>query len=154
MSTMSTLEAELSDKTRDRSPARHQFLTDVLITAVENGGHGWFEVLEYHPDAPAPFAVVVADDDDEDDPTPLRIDLDIIARGLGIIRRARHEAITDGPDIDQQVLHNSVTGQRLYMSADMRQRIVAADRSNEADIDVIDALAIVECGLFGGVTYA
>lgn len=135
------------------SERRREFLTDVLTMAVENGGHGWFSVEEYvwsDPDV-LPYAVVVDDVDHDDEATTHRITFAVLSKGLGVIGKARNQAT----ERDGHVLHNMDTGQRLYMSRDMQTRIMRASREYEAgDLDAIDALAIVECGLFGAVTYA
>jgi hypothetical protein len=133
-----------------RSDERNEFLTDILTTAVENGGHGWFSVDEYQWEAvPAGGAyATVADDEGEIH----RIDLDVLERGLQVIRDA-----VLGPDhLGGQVLHNATSGCQLYVSPVQRTNICLADRTNgdEGDLDCIDALAIVECGLFGRVVYA
>jgi len=135
------------------SDGRREFLTDILTMAIENGGHGWFSVEEYvwsRPDT-EPYALVVEGCDGDNDDERHRITFDVIRKGLGIIGKARiRETERDG-----WVLHNVSTEQRLYMSRDMQTRIMRASRENHAgDLDAIDALAIVECGLFGAVTYA
>ncbi len=80
-----------------------------------------------------------------------RVDLDTIARGLGIIRNAvMREVPNDGP-----VPHNKVTGERLYYGGESRKLLMQADRTNgdEGDWDVISALAVLECAIFGAVRY-
>jgi hypothetical protein len=141
-----------------RSDERKQFLTDVLTTAVENCGYGWFDVDEYEwdPDQGTQlgkaYAVVVAKDDN----AKYRIDLEVIARGLGVIRGARLREFQGHGGKVVRVLINSKTAERLYMSEWMRANIMLSDRTNgeDGDMDVIDALAVVECGLFGKVTYS
>jgi hypothetical protein len=132
----------------ERSVERTEFLSDVLVTAIESGSSGWFVVDEYEPDGPDAHAVIRADDEPG---APRRVTLGTIAHGLAIIRDARPRPVEDGV----LVLHNAGTGQRLYMSYDMRRRIMLADRTNgdDGDLDVVDALAILECALFGAVTY-
>ena len=140
---------------RSRSDQRQQFLTDVLITAIESGSLGWFVVHEYRYDTVplgAAYAVIEPEDDDAE---TYRVDLDVIARGLAVIRNAAPRPLPGCQDA-APVLCNATTGQRLYLSTDMRRRILAADRSNgdDGDLDAIDALDIVECALFGRVVYA
>ncbi len=80
-----------------------------------------------------------------------RVDLDTMAKGLGIIRSAvMREVEHDGP-----VPHNKDTGERLYFGGEARRELMLADRSNgeDGDYDVIGALAVLECALFGRVVY-
>lgn len=126
-----------------RTAERTEFLTDVLITAIENGGYGFFTVEEYDPDN----GIATVEDKYDDDHPQYRVSPEIIARGIGVIRSA--EVGTDGD------LVHGVNGKRLYMSPGMRKSIMRADRENDAgNLDVVDALAILECGLFGQVVYA
>lgn len=132
-----------------RSEERVEFLDGLLVTAIENFGYGWFVVHEYGGEGATSYAVI----EPEDDPgTKHRVDLDTMAKGLGVIKRAELR----GTERDGEVLHNSATGERLYMSTELRKDIMLADRTNgdEGDIDVVGALAILECALFGAVTYA
>lgn len=111
-----------------RSPERIGFLTDVLTTAIENGGYGWFAVEEYQwEDTEDPHALIVAQDDDK----RYYVNLDVISSGLRKIRERW-------------------TGQPNY--GGLRE----ADRTNgeEGDYDVFDALAVIEYALFGKVTYS
>jgi hypothetical protein len=138
---------------KTRSEERVEFLRDCLCGAVENYGYGFFEVLEYvWEDTPDPYALVV-DKNDEEDTTQYRIDLDLIAKGLGIIKRAQVEPDEDN---NSSYLVNADTRERLYVGHEQRRNIMLADRTNgeDGDLDVIDYLAIVECGLFGAVMYA
>lgn len=142
-----------------RSEARNRFLTDLLVGAVENSGYGFFATGEYVPDAPLgeAYAVIVdeADEVNEDDPETFRVDLDVIAKGLAVIRNACL-AETDRPS-DGRVLHNAATGERLFLAEDRKVAIGRADRANDdelSELDVVDYLAILECGLFGRVVYA
>lgn len=135
-----------------RSKERVEFLTDILTGAIECGGYGWFSVDEYKWEDMGERAYAVVTEDDDDSATH-RIDLDVIARGLGVIRSA-----TMGPVLDRdgdEVLCHAATGERLFVGPHRRREIMLANRSNGADgdLDVIDYLAIVECGLFGAVVY-
>jgi hypothetical protein len=138
----------------NRTQERIQFLTDVLITAVENYGYGWFSVDEYEPGGDEPDGkAYAAITDDFDDNKQHRIDLAVIAHGFGVITDAKPAVDPKHPN-DGEVLHNAKTGQRLFVSGQNRKRLVEASRLNDAgELDVIDALAVVECGLFGAVTY-
>lgn len=143
--------------TTRRSQERIDFLTDVLTTAVEHGGYGFFYVDEYRWENVEPGeAYAIVTDKEDDEVGSYRIDLDLIAKGLGVIRSAELREITDWDGSAVEVLHNVKTGERLYLSESQRKNILLADRTNydEGDLDVIDALAVVECGLFGKVVYA
>jgi hypothetical protein len=135
-----------------RSDERTEFLTDLLTTAIENGGHGWFTVDEYIWEDVAPggaYALVTEDDGVHHEQH--RIDLALITAGLTVIREAVPTQAAGGV-----VLLNANTHEKLYLSPAQRDKILLADRTNgeEGDFDSIDALAIVECGLFGKVVYA
>jgi hypothetical protein len=138
--------------TRERSEERKQFLTDLLITAVEHCGYGWFTSREYEPNGELGTAYAVIEEFDGEEWNKYHINLDTFARGLGVIRNAVPKVDERYPD-DGEVLHNRKTGERLYLSSYLREDILAADRTNgeEGDIDVVGALAVLECGLFGKV---
>lgn len=136
----------------NRTPARIEFLVDVLTTAIENYGYGQFETDDYkHSDGAESFATIRFYDDPEN---IHRVTLDTLAHGLTVIRDAVKRDAETFPAGDT-VLHNAKTGQRLYMSSEMRANILLADHTNgdDGDLDVVDALAILECALFGAVTY-
>jgi hypothetical protein len=140
---------------RHRDGRRAEFLTTVLTTAIESGSLGWFVVHEYrHDSVPLGSAYALIEPEDQENITH-RVDLDVIARGLALIRDALPLVQSTRPS-DGPVLCDRTTGKRLYVSAGMRSRIMAADRScdEDGDLDAIDALSIVECGLFGQVVYA
>ncbi len=161
--------------TRQRSAERIQFLSDILVTAVEHAGYGFIEAGDYEFEPAAATYAVIRDryilesgTEAEYLDSEQRIDLDTIAKGLGIIRRAVMREVVARParvSLDkgipnraerrETVLHNAATGQRLYMSPEQRRNILECDRTNgeEGDYDVLDALAIVECALFGEVRY-
>ena len=134
-----------------KSPQRIEFLTDVLITAVEHCGYGWFAVKEYTCDGEDPYALI--EELYEERPTKYRLDMNVVARGISVIRQAVLKTPTNRPD-EGLVLHNARTGQRLFMSESLRSTILESSRENDAgEIDVVGALAVVECGLFGYVQY-
>lgn len=118
-----------------RSAQRKQFLTDLLITAIEHAGYGFPEALVYEPDADQPHAVII----DRYESEGLRIGeleqywvtLDTMAHGLEVLRKS-----TDNP-------------------ADWVKELMLASRTNgdDGDYDVIGALAVLECALFGEVVY-
>lgn len=138
-----------------RSDTRNEFLTDILTGAIENYGYGWFEVDEYKWESvpPGDAYAVITETEKEGEPQH-RVDLDVIARGLGVIRDAQMQVDDQYPD-DGEVLHNQASGKRLYMAPGRRKNIMLADRTNgdDGDLDVVDYLNIVECGLFGAVLY-
>lgn len=150
---------------RTRTPARVQFLADVLATAIESSGYGAFTCTEWHcPDggeaewfalltwpAGSPPTTTLGSEPGQTH----RVDIETMARGLGIIAGAvaredpRYPA--DGP-----VPHNAATGQRLYFGGKTRDALNLANRTNgdDGDIDVVGALAVLECAHFGCVVYA
>jgi hypothetical protein len=133
-----------------RSEKRTEFLLSVFVTAMEHAGYGQFYVEEYDPDAGT--AVIAWHDEPE---TLMPVDLDTIAKGIGIIDRAVLREITDYEGV-HKVWHNAETGQRLYMGDGLRSAVLLASRTNfdDGDLDTIDALAVLECAVFGAVTYA
>lgn len=124
-----------------RTDQRAQFLSDVLVTAIEHSGYGFPGIIEYEPepdgDARKSYAVIYdryeAEDSDKAPEQTWRIDIDTMAKGLGIVRkmsRATHaEWVADLQD---------------------------ADRTNgdDGDYDVVGALLVLECALFGKGVYA
>ncbi|HEX2242595.1 MAG TPA: hypothetical protein VHK27_04975 [Gammaproteobacteria bacterium] len=136
-----------------RSDERNEFLTDLFVTAMEHGGYGAFRVHEYEWDMEPEdiYAVISFGDECEscDDGvcTSHRVTLDTMARGLRVIR----DAVTK-----DDVLYNRTYGMRLYLAEASRRELMLCDRTNgdDGDYDVVDALAVVECALFGRVVYA
>jgi hypothetical protein len=149
-----------------RSSGRVRFLSDVLITAIEHGGYGFPTCETYEPEPggdPAGTYAIVADryiapGDDGHGRTWL-VDLDTIAHGMTIIRRAF--VATDGIPTqytpggsDEAVYVHPDSWERLYLSERLRRELLAGDRANDAgEFDVIGALAVVEIALFGAVVY-
>lgn len=118
-------------KTRTRE--RNQFLSDTLVGAIEHAGYGFPEIVEYvvEPDGdPAGTYAVITDRYDDEDTTQHRVTVDTIAKGFGVIRR-------------------------LGTPNDMARDLLLADRTNgeDGDLDVVGALAVLECALFGKVVY-
>lgn len=152
-----------SIRTRDwfpimaRSAERTEFLTDVLACAIEHNGYGFLGYISsnWTADNPVMTSVTIIDRYEEEEckagETPKRfvITLDTIAHGFSIIRAAVDQDVDGEP-----LLHNAKSGQRLYLSHGDRKEILACDRANDAsEIDVVYALAVLECALFGAVTY-
>lgn len=123
----------------NRSPERTQFLADVLSTAIEHGGYGFPGVIEYVWDVPNPadaYAVII-DRYEEDNGTRSerwRVTVDTIAKGFGIARKLPASGSV----------------------ADWVSDLLIADRTNgdDGDVDVLGALLVLECALFGAPTYA
>jgi hypothetical protein len=139
-----------------RSAKRTEFLTDLLITAIENYGYApWMVVDEYDPDKGT--ALIQEVDEDGNHEATFQITLDTMAHGLGIIRNAVLR-VPDQPGLfdTEPVRHNAKTDERLFVSGDMARRLALAYRSNgeDGDYDVVDALAVLECAIFGAVKYA
>jgi hypothetical protein len=109
-----------------KSPERTEFLSDVLITAVEGGINYWAQVTAYDPDDGR--AVVLDEDGDE-----FVVDGDKLATALGRIRR----------------------GEVKYLDASVARFITEASRENEAgDIDAGLADAIFQVAALGELVYA
>lgn len=117
-----------------RTPQRLQFLQDVLTTAIEGGVNYWATVTEYrweHLPVGDAFAVLF---DTEGDNEKHRVDVDVVAKGIGVLTGAR-------------------TGDRW--KGTYWQQFVAANRTNgdQGDYDADIADQIVQAGLFGEVVY-
>lgn len=151
-----------------RTPEREEFLKDALTIAIENGGYGFFSVSEWKWEDVTPgetYAVIHESGEEEDQPQTWRVDIETMAKGIGVIKSAvlkdfGGEVRTTGgykyTTPVERVLSNAQTGERLYVSEEQRRNIMLAERTNmdEGDLDAIDGLAILECALFGRVVYA
>lgn len=124
-----------------RSVERKEFLSDLLIQACYHGGYGFAEVewatpIGYLYPMVEPFRADITDHyvDDPEDPEYLiayQVSIDTMARGI-----------------------NFIINRLDLVSAENRKRIMAASKANDAsDLDVVDALAILEIALFGKVVY-
>lgn len=145
----------------ERTAERITFLNGLIVIAIENYGHGWFVVDEYdtYDDETKPYRAVIWDQEEpQDTATRFEVTPDVMARGIGIIKRAVLKDFIEGKDEyarTDTVLANAETGQRLYMSEGQRKAILEASRDNDAgQMDCVDAMAIMEVALFGAVTYA
>lgn len=139
-----------------RTAERMEFLTDLFITAIEHCGYGQFSIREMSRDGePASeiYAVIVFHEEGEDGGTH-RVTLDTMAHGLTVIRNAVMRELT-GPYESGKVPHNRETGERLFFGGTARRELMLCDRTNgdDGDYDVIGALAVLECALFGKVVY-
>lgn len=124
-----------------RSAERQQFLSDLLVTAIEHAGYGFPGIVEYEPEPngnPALSFAVIYDRYDEEnegaEPKTWRVDIDTMAKGLGIARK-----LPAGGEV-----------------ADWVRDLLLSDRTNgdDGDYDVLGALLVLECALFGEPTYA
>lgn len=123
--------------------ARAQFLSDMLVTAVEHGGYGFPGVLEYkvEPDGdPAGTRAVIFDRYEHPDGAAARkpppswvIDVDTMEKGLAVVR-----------------------GMDPRTHADWVAELQRADDSDgeSGDYDVVGALLVLECALFGEGIYS
>lgn len=148
-----------------RTPERERFLADVLTTAVEHQGYGFFHVLRYRWDCPPVETYALIEESPDyvsgDEAAIWRIDIETTSKGLGVIRGARYAAANSadphapGANGEVAVLF-AADGKRLYFGGQPYRDLMLADRTNgaEGDFDVIAALAVVECALFGQVVYA
>lgn len=147
---------------RERTPERVQLLANVLVGAIENGGHGWFTVDDYHtPEGRLDewYAVIRPYDDKK---TTYRVDLDVIEAGFTVVRNSVVDIVrterrnSDDKDIEIAGYVHPISGKSLGINDDMHDAIMIADLSDGEDesLDVIGYLAILEISLFGEVMYA
>lgn len=117
-----------------KSAERVEFLSDILSTAIEGGINYWaqFDSIEKIDDANDILgwryeSAVIYDYDNPDE--QFTINIDVIAKGLGILRRRNAERDKD---------------------------LLEANRTNgmRGDFDAWDADKIVQFGLFGKLEYA
>lgn len=123
----------------NRTPERIQFLSDLLITAIEHCGYGFPGIVEYKPELESPhetYAVIfdryeLEEEEAEEPSQTWRVDIDVMAKGLGILR------------------------EKYGQSGSVHMRdLFEANRENDAGItDVVGALAVLEAAVFGDVTY-
>jgi hypothetical protein len=121
-----------------RSPERTEYLAYLLSTAIEHCGYGFPGVIDYHcpDDNYAEWHAVIYDryeDAEKEEPSQTwRVDLDTMAKGLGIVR-ADKEA-----------------------KADWVNDLKLSDRTNgdDGDYDVVGALLVLESAIFGKGTYS
>lgn len=118
-----------------RSPEREEFLSDILITAVEGGTGYWAQVSNYNHTPAANAHVTLHEYHEEDDegiiPQHL-VDLDTIEKGL---------------DLYLSFLKDRVDATwREYMAANLQ--------NDAGDFDAEDADVIVQFAIFGEIKYA
>lgn len=154
----------------EKSAERIEFLSDILCEVTGAGSYGFFYLVGETGGGTKDHVARIIDKEDACDGHGMPLDeipvdkivtvtLDTIATGLGVIQRSVLRAVESGYDKGENVLHNVRTGQRLYLSVDRKNAIRGASFANDAagsgsgDLDIVDYLAILECGLFGAVTY-
>lgn len=127
--------------TVNRTHERTQFLADVLVTAIEHCGYGFPGIVKYEPmidgDSADTYAVIYDRYAEEEYDTTedvkrvtYLVTIDTIAKGFGIIGK-------------------------MKANNDLMRDLMLANRTNgdDGDVDVIGALAVLECALFGDVVY-
>lgn len=119
--------------TRQRSEARTEFLTYVLVTAVEGGINYWASVSGYHPEDADPSRIGVTVHDELSDDA-YRVTLDTIAKGISVLK-----------DKDKFPFAHRGYWLQFWL----------ADRTNgdDGDYDAGIADCILQAGLFGEVVY-
>jgi hypothetical protein len=123
-----------------RTREREEFLADVLVTAIEHGGYGFSRTVEWQYDDANPgrsYAVIYDRYEREDNPsdtTTWRVDIGTIAHGFGVA---------------QKVYKGAESGSLLG-------DLFTANRTNgdDGDVDVLGALLVLECALFGKQVYS
>lgn len=143
---------------KTRTAERAQFLADVLTTAVEGGIGYWSRVTAYRWQAPdlgysdgregtpevADAEVTILEVEEEGAPEHT-VTLDTIAKGLGLIRAAKHD-----PAASEWYEGTTIP----FLGESTRRAVVAADRANDAgEIDSSRADVILQVALFGKVIY-
>ncbi len=136
-----------------RTAERQEFLADVITTALEGGVGYWSQASEYRwfsPDlsggtaTPGPNGTANAYATLHETDTPdgelgdaLTVDVDVIARAFGKIRRAASGDLVIP-----------------FLSREYARRLRDAyDDIDAGDIDADDADVVVQVGLFGQVVY-
>ena len=130
-----------TDLINNRTAERHDFLWGVFVTALEGGVNYWARVGRYRPgwyegtnereleDYRNFHALVRCDEDDSGEVH--RIDVNTIARGIGLIKK-----------------------NKIKINSTIRDWIVVDDNDNEgSNIDADAADCIVQAGLFGEIIY-
>lgn len=161
--------------TRKRSPERIEYLDGVLDVAIGHAGYGFLSVIrDGNHDGAGQWNLVYDRHDEDNYPTQYAewpqverramirgevwvVDIDTIARGMRIIADAVPKSFETYPGSGryETVRANHDTGERLYFGGEARTNLLLSNRTNgdDGDFDVIGALAVVECALFGRVVY-
>lgn len=112
---------------------RDEFYADLIVTAIENFGYGSFETLAYTLEVnnamqyeTMPSAIIKF----YDDPNEYEITRDVFSRAFTTLRKLKEK------------------------SNWIKRMLKEYDSLNSYDFDVVDALNLMEIGLFGEVVYA
>jgi hypothetical protein len=127
----------------ERTRERAQFLSDLLVTMIEHAGYGFPGVLEYvvepEGDPNGSYAVIYDRYEHPDgsqtrgDLGTWRVDLDTVEKGLEVVRGMS--------------AHSHAAWVRELQLADVTD-------GDEGDYDVVGALLVLECALFGQGVYS
>jgi hypothetical protein len=132
---------------RTRSPERQEFLSDIITTALEGGvgywsvatAYEWFDPTTSGGTAtPGPngtanaYATIHETEGDDAIGPPLLVDVDAIARALGIMRKGTPEG---------------------WNAQDVARCLAASAANDAGDIDAGDADCIVQVAVLGSVVY-
>jgi hypothetical protein len=149
-----------------RSPEREQFLSDLIITAVEGGIGYWSTVSHYQyvddgklfvavkgsqiPDGvQGTFAAIheLKDDETGYKDAPLILDVDVMAKGLRLrLEQIANQIVAIGVPDGVPDHHPLCVLRRAWLKA---------DRENDAgEFDADDCDGFAQCALFGEVRYA
>ena len=122
------------------SEQREEFLEEILDCAGQ--GHAQFIDLQGYNEKYGPGSnYTILDDGIKDGQVRFPVTLDVVRKGFGLIAKAAH---TEGNETNIKYLPDS-----------QRKQINEVNKSNgdEGDYDAVDAMAIVEIGLWGEVVY-
>lgn len=122
-----------------------EFLNDVITIAIENYGYGWFKVGAYHwEDIPETWAVI--ESPELPGGLPFKVTPALMQHGIDVILGSRPN------DNGRMVTEDDSP---LGLSAEQVSYLrLAVEDDDAGEVDVILALAILECGIFGRVVFA
>jgi hypothetical protein len=116
------------------TPARAQFATDILTTAIEGGVNYWAQVLDYHwndADPDKRRAVLIATDD------PDRGELEVtLAKINTVLNRLKYTGIPFREACGKGTLHKAI-----------------CTDGEDGDFDADDADAIIQLAVLGEIIY-
>lgn len=119
-----------------RSPEREQFLADVLVSIVEDGGYnGWRRVrrdtYQYEPPAEARASILCLGDGRPEEYSEHEVTIDTVAAGIAKLQ-----------------------GGEIQINSELLGWILAGSAKNDAgDIDAEAADCILQAALFGELIY-